>query len=146
FQRTRFRLRRSRQSKVVLRRTQTNMRMLEGKTVLITGQQGATLLVIAKHVINEGAHVLPRGSWVSGVGSHVSQCPNRTEVVGGDVSDLRELDRLLAELQRDNGRLDIVVANCIAAEYPSMHEILVASYETRMNLNLTALLSAAERA
>ena len=34
-----------------------HMRKLDGKTVLITGQQGKTLLVIAQHFINEGAHV-----------------------------------------------------------------------------------------
>jgi NAD(P)-dependent dehydrogenase (short-subunit alcohol dehydrogenase family) len=66
--------------------------------------------------------------------------------VRGDVSDLRELDRLLAEIERENGRLDIVVANGVAAEYPTMREILVAPYETTMNLNLTGLLSGAERA
>ncbi len=39
-----------------------HMRELEGKTVLITGQQGATLLVIAQQSINEGAHVFLMGS------------------------------------------------------------------------------------
>ena len=64
----------------------------------------------------------------------------------GRIRHLRELDRLLAEIERENGKLDIVVANGVAAEYPTMREILVAPYETTMNLNLTALLSAAERA
>jgi len=66
--------------------------------------------------------------------------------VRGDVSDLGELDRLLAEIERENGKLDIVVANGVAEEYPTMREILVAPDETTMNLNLTGLLSAAERA
>jgi len=64
----------------------------------------------------------------------------------GDVSDLKELDRLLAEIEREIGKLDIVVANGVAEEYPTMREILVAPDETTMNLNLTGLLSAAERA
>src|SRR5262245_37789335 len=46
----------------VLRRTQRHMGKLEGKSVLITGQQGATLLVIAQQFINEGAHVFLMGS------------------------------------------------------------------------------------
>jgi NAD(P)-dependent dehydrogenase (short-subunit alcohol dehydrogenase family) len=66
--------------------------------------------------------------------------------VRGDISDLKELDRLLAEIEREEGKLDIVVANGVAAEYPTMREILGAPYETTMNLNLAGLLSAAERA
>jgi NAD(P)-dependent dehydrogenase (short-subunit alcohol dehydrogenase family) len=64
----------------------------------------------------------------------------------GDISDLKELDRRLAEIEREIGELDIVVANGVAEEYPTMREILVAPDETTMNLNLTGLLSAAERA
>jgi NAD(P)-dependent dehydrogenase (short-subunit alcohol dehydrogenase family) len=122
------------------------MRKLEGNTVLITGQQGATLLVIAKHFINEGAHVFLVDRGCPELARTVHNVQTGLTCVRGDVSDLNELDRLLAEIQRDNGKLDIVVANGIAAEYPSMREILVAPYETTMNLNLTALLSAAERA
>jgi NAD(P)-dependent dehydrogenase (short-subunit alcohol dehydrogenase family) len=122
------------------------MRKLEGNTVLITGQQGATLLVIAKHFINEGAHVFLVDRGCPELARTVHNVQTGLTCVRGDVSDLNELDRLLAEIQRDSGKLDIVVANGIAAEYPSMREILVAPYETTMNLNLTALLSAAERA
>src|SRR5215472_6012761 len=123
-----------------------HMLKLEGKTVLITGQQGATLLVIAKHFIKEGAHVFLMDGGCPELAREFHNVQTGLTCVRGDVSDLNELDRLLAEIQRDSGKLDIVVANGIAAEYPSMREILVASYETTMNLNLTALLSAAERA
>jgi hypothetical protein len=34
---------------------QMYVRKLEGKSVFITGQQGATLLVIAEHFINEAS-------------------------------------------------------------------------------------------
>src|SRR5262249_44953912 len=122
------------------------MRKVEGKTVLITGQQGATLLVIAKHFINEGAHVFLVDRGCPELARTFHNVQTGLTCVRGDVSDLNELDRLLAEIQRDNGKLDIVVANGIAAEYPSMREILVSPCETTMNLNLTALLSAAERA
>jgi NAD(P)-dependent dehydrogenase (short-subunit alcohol dehydrogenase family) len=131
---------------VVLRRTQTHMRRLEGKSVFITGQQGATLLVIARHFINEGAHVFLVDSGCPELARAFHNVQTGLTCVRGDVSDVRELDRLLAEIERDNGKLDIVVANGIAAEYPTMREILVGPYETAMNLNLTGLLSAAERA
>ena len=122
------------------------VRKLEGKSVFITGQQGATLLVIAEHFLNEGARVFLMDNGCPELARAFHSVQKGLTCVRGDVSDLRELDRLLAEIERENGRLDIVVANGVAEEYPSMREILVAPYETTMNLNLTALLSAAERA
>ena len=123
-----------------------HVRRLEGKNVFITGQQGATLLVIARHFINEGAHVFLMDSGCPELARSFHNVQKGLRCVRGDVSDLGELDRLLAEIERENGKLDIVVANGVAAEYPTMREIIVGPYETTMNLNLTGLLSAAERA
>jgi NAD(P)-dependent dehydrogenase (short-subunit alcohol dehydrogenase family) len=122
------------------------MGKLEGKSVLITGQQGATLLVIAQQFINEGAHVFLMGSGSLELARAFQNVQTGLTCLRGDVSDLTELDRLLAEIDREIGKLDIVVANGVAEEYPTMREILVAPDETTMNLNLTGLLSAAERA
>src|SRR5215469_3719933 len=123
-----------------------HVRRLEGKNVFITGQQGATLLVIARHFSNEGAHVFLMDSGCPELARSFHNVQKGLRCVRGDVSDLGELDRLLAEIERENGKLDIVVANVVAAEYPTMREIIVGPYENTMNLNLTGLLSAAERA
>jgi len=122
------------------------MGKLEGKSVLITGQQGATVLVIAQEFINEGAHVFLMGSGSPELARAFQNVQTGLTCLRGDVSNLKELDRLLAEIEREIGKLDIVVANGVAEEYPTMREILVAPDETTMNLNLTGLLSAAERA
>jgi len=122
------------------------MEKLEGKSVLIMGQQGATVLVIAQQFINEGAHVFLIGSGSPELARAFQNVQTGLTCLRGDVSDLKELDRLLAEIEREIGKLDIVVANGVAEEYPTMREILVAPDETTMNLNLTGLLSAAERA
>src|SRR5262249_23569036 len=129
---------------IVLRRTQMHRRKLEGKRALITGQQGATLLVIAKHFINEGAHVFLVDSGCPELARAFHNVQTGLTCVRG--GDPKELDRLLAECEREKGKLDIVVANGVAAEYPTMREILVARDETTTNINLTGLLSTAERA
>ena len=95
------------------------MRKLEGKTVLITGQQGATVLAIAKHFINEGAHVFLIGSGSPELARAFQNVQTGLTCLRGDVSDLKELDRLLAEIEREIGKLDIVVANGVAEEYPT---------------------------
>src|SRR5215468_3948186 len=101
------------------------MRRLEGKSVFITGQQGAPLLVLARHFIDEGAHVFLMDSGCPELARTFHNVQKGLTCVRGDVSDLRELDRLLAEIERENGKLDIVVANAVAAEYQTMREILV---------------------
>jgi NAD(P)-dependent dehydrogenase (short-subunit alcohol dehydrogenase family) len=104
------------------------------------------LLVIAEHFLNEGARVFLMDSGCPELARAFHNVQTGLTCVRGDVSDLKELDRLLAEIEREEGKLDIVVANGVAAEYPTMREILVAPYEATMNLNLAALLSGAERA
>jgi NAD(P)-dependent dehydrogenase (short-subunit alcohol dehydrogenase family) len=132
---------------VVLRRRQRHMRKLEGKSALVTGQQGETLLVTAKHLINEGAHVFLMDS----------RCPELartfhnvqrglTCVRGEDVSDLRELDRLLAEIEREDGKLDIVFSNAVADEYPSISEILKDPSKSIDNLDITGACSVVQKA
>src|SRR5215469_10675533 len=121
------------------------MRKLEGKSVLITGQHGVTLMVIAEHFINEGAHVFLMDSGCPELARASDNVQTGLTCVRGDVSDLGQLDRLLAEIEREKGKLDIVVANGIAEAYPSISEILTAPYEP-INLNVAHLLSAAERA
>ena len=102
--------------------------------------------MIAEHFLNEGARVFLMDSGCPELARAFHSVQTGLTYVRGDISDLKELDRLLAEIEREEGKLDIVVANGVAAEYPTMREILGAPYETTMNLNLAGLLSAAERA
>ena len=122
------------------------MRKLEGKSALIMGQQWETSLVTAKHLIHEGAHVFLMDGGCPEFAPAFHNVHRGLTCVRGDVSDLKELDHLLAGIEREKGKLDIVVANGIAEQYPTMREILQAPSEATMNLNLTGVLSGAERA
>ena len=122
------------------------MRKLEGKSALIMGQQWETSLVTAKHLIHEGARVFLMDGGCPELARAFHNVHGGLTCVRGDVSDLKELDHLLADIEREKGTLDIVVANGIAEQYPTMKEILQAPSEATTNLNLTGVLSGAERA
>ena len=87
------------------------MGKLEGKVALITGGNSGIGLATAKQFVSEGAYVFITGrrepelaAAIEAIGSHVTG-------VQGDVSNLADLDRLFAQIEREQGRLDIVVAN-----------------------------------
>jgi NAD(P)-dependent dehydrogenase (short-subunit alcohol dehydrogenase family) len=92
------------------------MGKLEGKVALVTGGSSGIGLATAKRFVQEGAHVFITGrrepelaAAVKGIGRNVTGVR--------DVSNLADLDRLFAQIQREKGKLDIVFANAGVAKY-----------------------------
>ena len=48
----------------------------------------------------------------------------------GDVADLRDLDRLFAQIKREKGRLDIVFANAGGAQFAPLGQITDEHYDS----------------
>lgn len=121
------------------------MPKLQGKAALIMGHKRGPSLATAKHLIDEGAHVflMNRGPDVAAAFDNL-----QTELtyVGGDTSDLRELDRLFAQIERERDKVEIVFANAIADEYPTISEILKDPYVDMTKFDPTGLLSAVAKA
>src|SRR5690348_12261093 len=112
------------------------MLKLQGKVALVTGQGGETSLATANHLIDQGAQVfLVHGA-----------CPDWTAAlhrqmeltcIRANGSDVGERDRLLAHIERETGKLDIVFANAVADEYPPLSDILKDPYGSMTNLDFT---------
>ena len=117
------------------------MPKLQGKAALIMGHEGGPSLETAKHLIDEGAHVFltNRGPEVADTFENL-----QTELtcVRGDTSDLRELDRLFAQIERERDKVEIVFVNAIADEYPTISEMLKDPYEDMTKFDPIALLCA----
>jgi len=78
------------------------MGKLEGKIALVTGGNSGIGLATAKQFVHEGAYVFITGrrepeltAAVKAIGRHVAG-------VQGDVSNLGDLDRLFAQIKREN--------------------------------------------
>ena len=87
------------------------MNKLKGKIALITGGNSGIGLATAKHFVNEGAYVFITGRRDPELVRAVKEIGINVTGVQGDVANLDDLDRLVAQIEREKGKLDIVFAN-----------------------------------
>ena len=66
--------------------------------------------------------------------------------VQGDVSNLGDLDRLFAQIKRENGKLDIVFANAGAARFARLGTITEELFDSIFNTNVKGLLFTVQKA
>ena len=98
------------------------MGKLEGKVALVTGGNSGIGLATAKRFVQEGAYVFITGRREPELAAAVKEIGRSVTAVRGDVSNLNDLDRLFAQVQREKGRLDIVFANAGVAKYAHLGE------------------------
>jgi NAD(P)-dependent dehydrogenase (short-subunit alcohol dehydrogenase family) len=83
------------------------MGKLERKIALITGGDNGIGLATAKQFVNEGAYVFITGQRDAELAAAIKEIGRNVTGVQGDVSNLRDLDRLFAQIKREKGKLDI---------------------------------------
>src|SRR5262249_6906790 len=96
------------------------MGKLDGRIALITGGDHGIGLLTAKEFVNEGAYVFITGGSHSELATAVKEIEarelRRTRVarnvagIQGELSNARDLDRVLAQIEREKGKLDVVFA------------------------------------
>jgi NAD(P)-dependent dehydrogenase (short-subunit alcohol dehydrogenase family) len=64
----------------------------------------------------------------------------------GDVSKLDDLDRIIATIQTEKGRLDVVFANAGLAEFASLGAITEAHYDKTFGVNVKGMLFTVQKA
>src|SRR5947207_13356105 len=106
------------------------MGKLEGKIALVTGGNSGIGLATAKEFVNEGAYVLITGRRDSELAAAVKDIGRNVTGVRGDVSSLGDLDRLFAQIEREQGRLDVVFANAGVARYAPLGTITEELYDS----------------
>jgi NAD(P)-dependent dehydrogenase (short-subunit alcohol dehydrogenase family) len=122
------------------------MNKLEGKIALITGGNSGIGLATAKQFVHEGAYVFITGRREPELAAAVKEIEKNVTGVQGDVSNLGDLDRLFAHIQREKGRLDIVFANAGVAQYAPLGEITEEHYDSIFNINVKGLLFTVQKA
>jgi len=122
------------------------MGKLDGKIALVTGGNSGIGLATAKQFVKEGAYVFITGrrdpelaAAVKGIGANVTG-------VQGDVSNLADLDRLFAQIEREKGKLDIVFANAGVAKYAPLGTITEEFYDSIFDINVKGVLFTVQKA
>jgi NAD(P)-dependent dehydrogenase (short-subunit alcohol dehydrogenase family) len=122
------------------------MGKLEGKIALITGGTTGIGLATAKQFVNEGAYVFITGRRDPELAAAVKEIGKNVTGVQGDVSNLGDLDRLFAQIQREKGKLDIVFANAGIAKYAPLGTITEEFFDSIFNINVKGLLFTVQKA
>ena len=119
---------------------------LEGKVAVITGGNSGIGLATAKQFVNEGAYVFITGRREPALAAAVKEIGRNITGVRADVLKLEDLDRLFAQIQREKGRLDIVVANAGIWNYAPLGTITEEHYDSIFDVNVKGLLFTVQKA
>ena len=119
---------------------------LEGKIALITGGNSGIGLATAKQFVNEGAYVFITGRRKAELDEAVRQIGKHVTGVRGDVANLADLDRLLATVKRQQGRLDVLFANAGFLALAPLGSISEEHFDKLFAINVKGLLFTVQRA
>jgi len=122
------------------------MAKLDGKIALITGGTSGIGLATAKQFVNEGAYVYISGRRAQELAAAVKEIDRNVTGVQGDMSNLADLDRLFAQVEREKGRLDVVFANAGIAQYAPLGKITEEHYDSIFDVNVKGLLFTVQKA
>jgi NAD(P)-dependent dehydrogenase (short-subunit alcohol dehydrogenase family) len=84
---------------------------LQGKVAVITGGSSGMGFATAEQFVREGAYVYITGRREKELEAAVAKIGKNIAAVQGDVSNLKDLDRLYAKIAEDKGHVDVVFAN-----------------------------------
>lgn len=87
------------------------MNRLYGKVAVITGGSSGKGFATAEQFVSEGAYVYITGRREKELDTAVAKIGKNIAAVQGDVSNLKDLDRLYAKIAEEKGRVDVVFAN-----------------------------------
>ncbi|MBV8588347.1 MAG: SDR family NAD(P)-dependent oxidoreductase, partial [Verrucomicrobia bacterium] len=122
------------------------MNKLDGKIALITGGSTGLGFATADRFLDEGAEVVITGRRQAELDSAVNRLGRNVLGVQGDVSNLADLDRLYARIQKEKGHLDIVFANAGGGSFAPLGGITEEHFDQIFNINVKGLVFTVQKA
>src|SRR2546427_9264309 len=98
------------------------MKRLEGKVAVVTGGNSGIGLATAKRLQEEGARVAIAGRSKKTLQEAVNTIGNGVLAVQADVAQLRDVDKLYAEVSKKLGEIDVFFLNAGGAKVAPLSE------------------------
>jgi NAD(P)-dependent dehydrogenase (short-subunit alcohol dehydrogenase family) len=115
------------------------MSKLDGKVVLVTGGSRGIGLAIAQRLGNEGAKLVLVARKGSALSRAAEEVPGRPVVLKADVTRVRQVQGLFKAVERQLGRLDILINNAGVFIYKPFVATSLEDWRRNIDTNLTAL-------
>ncbi len=122
------------------------MGKLGGKTALVTGGTSGIGLAAAKALAKEAAHVYITGRRGPELAAAVKEIGPNVTGAQGDVSKMKDLDRLFERIKDEKGKLDVLFANAGIAKYAALGSITEELYDSIFDINVKGVLFTAQKA
>jgi NAD(P)-dependent dehydrogenase (short-subunit alcohol dehydrogenase family) len=109
---------------------------LAGKIALVTGGNSGIGLATAQRFIAEGAFVFITGRRQAELDAAVQTLGSQAFGIQGDVSNLADLDRAIATIKEQKGRIDMLFANAGIAEFAALDAVTEVQYDRQFDINV----------
>jgi len=119
---------------------------LEGKVAVITGGSSGIGLAAAQTFASEGAQVFITGRRQDELDAAVKLIGKNAIGVQGDVSNLEDLNRLYAEVEKRHARIDVLFANAGVGQFTVLGSITEEEFDKTFNINVKGLLFSVQKA
>src|SRR5215470_17650167 len=122
------------------------MGRLDGKVALVTGGSSGIGLAAARRFVADGAYVFVTGRRKEELDTAVAEIGRNVSAIQGDVSKLSDLDRVIAIVKEQKGRLDVLFANAGIAEAMPLGAITEEFFDRHFDINVKGALFAVQKA
>lgn len=134
------------------RATQTQLKVNDMKTTLfekialVTGGSTGIGLATAQELAAQGAKVYITGRRQAELDAAVAQIDSRAVGIRADVSQLADLDRVYAQIAKEEGRLDILFANAGGGDMLPLGAITEEQFDRIFGTNVRGVLFTVQKA
>ena len=122
------------------------MGKLDGKVAVVTGGNSGIGLAAAQRFVEDGAYVFITGRRQEELDAAVRQIGRNVQAIRGDVSKLADLERIMATVKEQKGRIDVLFANAGIAEAVPLTEITEEFFDRHFDINVKGALFAVQKA
>ena len=122
------------------------MGKLDGKVAVVTGGNSGIGLATAKRFAADGAYVFITGRRQAELDAAVKQIGKNVTAVQGDVSNLKDIDRLYETVKGEKGHIDILFANAGLGEFAPLTAITEEHFDKTFGVNVKGVLFTVQKA
>jgi NAD(P)-dependent dehydrogenase (short-subunit alcohol dehydrogenase family) len=117
-----------------------------GKVVVVTGGNSGIGRAASKAFAEEGATVVIAGRDPKTLASAAAEIGPRADPVECDVSDLKQIDRLMDHVRARHGRIDSLFVNHGVGHFQPVEEVREENWDRIMNINLKGVFFTVQKA